>query len=122
MALVRYISRLLLLSGLVAGSASPTLAHTALLGADPAPNSTVSAPKSFKLTFSERVVPAFSGFDLAMSDGMKVAVTTKVSSDGKTMTGIPKSSVMPGTYKLSWHAASKDDGHHTEGSFTFSIK
>ena len=102
--------------------ASPVFAHTALLGAEPAPNSSVSAPKSIKLTFSEKVVPAFSGFKVAMSDGMSVEITTKVSSDGKTMTGMPKGSFMPGSYKLSWHAASVEDGHRTEGSYSFKVK
>ena len=103
-------------------SASPALAHAALLKSNPAPNSTVAAPKVIKVTFSEKVVPAFSGFKLAMDDGMTVVLTTKLSSDGKTMTGTPKGSFMAGTYKLSWHAASVDDGHRTEGSFTFKVK
>ena len=100
----------------------PAFAHTALLGADPAPNSTVSAPKSFKLTFSEKIVPAFSGVKVAMGDGMTIDVAIKVSSDGKTLTGTPKGSFMPGSYKLSWHAASVEDGHRTEGSYTFKVK
>ena len=110
------------LLSLMIASASPALAHAALLKSDPAPGSTVAAPKVIKVTFSEKVVPAFSGFKLAMSDGMTVSVTTKLSSDGKTMTGIPKGSFITGTYKLSWHAASVDDGHRTEGSFTFKVK
>jgi len=108
--------------GLTLALAAPAFAHTALLGANPAPNSTISAPKSLKLTFSEKIVPAFSGFKVAMSDGMTVDVATKVSSDGKTMTGTPKGSFMSGSYKLSWHAASVVDGHRTEGSFTFKVK
>lgn len=110
------------LLGAMTALASPAFAHAALLGADPAPNSTVSGPKSFKLTFSEKIVPAFSGFRVAMDDGMNVAVTTKLSSDGRTMTGTPKDSFMPGSYKLSWHAASVDDGHRTEGSYSFKVK
>ena len=102
--------------------ASPAFGHAALLGADPAPNSTISAPKSFKLTFSEKIVPAFSGFKVAMGDGMSVDVTTKVSGDGKTMIGTPKGSFMPGTYTLSWHAASVEDGHRTESSYSFKVK
>ena len=108
--------------GLTLALAAPAFAHTALLGAIPAPNATISAPKSLKLTFSEKIVPAFSGFKVAMSDGMTVDVATKVSSDGKTMTGTSKGSFMPGSYKLSWHAASVVDGHRTEGSYTFKVK
>ena len=108
--------------GLTLALAAPACAHTALLGAIPAPNATISAPKSIKLTFSEKIVPAFSGVKVAMGDGMTVDVATKVSSDGKTMTGTPKGTFMPGSYKLSWHAASVEDGHRTEGTYTFKVK
>jgi methionine-rich copper-binding protein CopC len=57
-----------------------------------------------------------------MSDGMAMQVTTKVSDDGKTITGIPMGSFMAGTYKVTWHAAAVDDGHRTEGAFTFLVK
>lgn len=110
------------LLGLMAACASPAFAHAALLNADPAPNSTVAAPKSFKLTFSEKIVPAFSGFSLAMDGGRGMSVTTKVSADRKTMTGTPKGSLIPGMYKLSWHAASVEDGHRTESSYSFKVK
>lgn len=108
--------------GFTLALAAPAFAHTALLGATPAPNSTISAPKSFKLTFSEKIVPAFSGIKVAMDDGMIIDIATKISSDGKIMTGTPKSSFMPGSYKLSWHAASGEDGHRTEGSYSFKVK
>jgi len=108
--------------GLIATSATPAFAHAALLDADPAPNSTVAAPKSFKLTFSEKIVPAFSGFNLAMDGGSGMRVTSKVLADGKTMTGTPKGSLTPGAYKLSWHAASVEDGHRTESAYSFKVK
>ena len=60
--------------------ASPVLAHTDLVKSPPAADSTVTSPKSIVLTFSEKVAPTFSGFDLAMDDGMKVALTKATSS------------------------------------------
>jgi hypothetical protein len=57
-----------------------------------------------------------------MSDGMKFALATAISADGKLITCTPKGSLMAGTYKLVWHAAAADDGHRTEGSFSFKIK
>ena len=111
-----------LLFSLMVACASPAFAHAALLNADPAPNSTVAAPKSFKLTFSEKIVPAFSGFNLAMDGGRGTSVTSKVSADGKTMTGTPKGSLTPGAYKLYWHAASVEDGHRTESAYSFKVK
>jgi methionine-rich copper-binding protein CopC len=102
--------------------APPTFAHAGLVESTPAKGSTVSAPKTIKLTFSENVSPAFSGFRISMSDGMVIDFATKVSADGKTLTGTPTSSFMKGKYTLSWHATSVDDGHRTEGSFDFTVK
>jgi methionine-rich copper-binding protein CopC len=100
----------------------PALAHAALLKSDPAPNSTIAAPKEIKLTFSEKLTPAFSGFKLSMSDGMTMKVATKLSEDGATLIGTPTGSFMTGAYKISWHATASDDGHRTEGSLMFKVK
>ena len=112
---------------LVAGCLSlaltaPALAHAALVASDPAPNSTVAAPKSIKLTFSEKIAPAFSGFSVSMSDGMTIKLTGKLGDDGKSITGTPSGSFMAGNYKLSWHATSVDDGHRMDGTFNFTVK
>lgn len=113
---------LALLMGALVASAGFADAHAKLLQSDPAANSTVPAPKAITLTFSEKIAPAFSGFDLAMGDGMTMQVMTKVSDDGKTITGMPMGSFTAGTYKITWHAAAVDDGHRTEGSFIFTVK
>ena len=110
------------LFSLVIASASPALAHAALLQSNPAPNSTVAAPKVIKLTFSEKLAPAFSGFELSMGDGMTMKVATKVSADGKSLIGTPSGGFMSGAYKISWHAASAEDGHRMEGALTFKVK
>lgn len=113
---------LALLFGLTAAWSSPVLAHASLVQSDPAAKSVGPAPKSFALTFNEKVSPTFSGFEVSMGAGMDVKVMTKFSDDGKTITGMPMGPFMKGTYKVSWHAAAVDDGHHTEGSFTFQVK
>jgi methionine-rich copper-binding protein CopC len=102
--------------------AGPALAHTDLIKSIPAADSTVARPKTIILTFSEKVAPAFTGFELSMVDGMKMAVTTAVSVDGKIITLTPKGSLMSGAYKLAWHAAAAEDGHRTDGTFSFKIK
>jgi methionine-rich copper-binding protein CopC len=101
--------------------ASPTFAHTDLVKSIPAADSTVQAPTSIILTFSEKVAPAFTGFALTMDDGAKVSLTTAISTEGKVITGTPKGSLMAGSYKLVWHAAAAD-GHRTDGTFSFKIK
>jgi methionine-rich copper-binding protein CopC len=102
-----------------AGQAS---AHAALVKSNPAANATVAAPKAISLTFNEALTPAFSGFDMSMSDGMKMKVKTKVSKDKKTITGTPTGKLMPGAYKVNWHAAASDDGHRTSGTTAFIVK
>jgi methionine-rich copper-binding protein CopC len=103
-------------------AASPAFAHAGLVESTPAKGATVAAPKSIKLTFSEKIAPAFSGLQLSMGDGMNVKAVTKVSADGMTLTATPTSPFMAGKWTLSWHAVSADDGHRTEGSFDFTVK
>ena len=107
---------------LTLSAASPALAHTDLIKSIPAADATVAAPKALTLTFSEKVVPAFSGFDLVMGDSMKVALTMTTSADGKVVTLTPQGPLMSGGYKLSWHAASAGDGHRTDGVVAFKVK
>lgn len=105
----------------VALSAGPAAAHARLVGATPAPNSTVSATQSVTLTFSERTVPAFSGFDVVNSAGEKVAIRTSVAEDGKTLTGALARPLAAGDYRVDWRIASSD-GHRMTGSYTFSVR
>lgn len=97
-------------------------AHARLVTSDPAVNATVAAPKAIRLTFNEKLAPAFSTFDLAMADGMTAPLKISVSQDRKTMTGVPKGRLMAGAYKVTWRAASADDGHRMDGAFTFTVK
>jgi methionine-rich copper-binding protein CopC len=57
-----------------------------------------------------------------MADGMKAPVKISVSQDRKTMSGVPKGRLMAGAYKVTWRAASADDGHRMDGAFTFTVK
>lgn len=104
----------------VAGAAS---AHAHLVKSTPAANATVAAPKVISLTFNEKLTPAFSKFELVMPtmSNMAVAVKTGVSKDGLTITGTPQASLMPGVYKITWHAASSD-GHKMDGAIDFTVK
>ncbi|WP_068875189.1 MULTISPECIES: copper homeostasis periplasmic binding protein CopC [unclassified Phenylobacterium] len=103
---------------LMAGTAS---AHAKLVTSNPAANVTVAAPKTITLTFNEKLTPAFSGFDLEMGGGMKMPVKTTVSKDGMSMIGTPQGALMPGAYKVKWHAATSD-GHKMNGDLAFTVK
>ena len=101
--------------------AGPAAAHARLVSATPAPNATVAATRTVSLTFSERSVPAFSGFDVVNAAGEKVAVRTSVAEDGKTLTGTLASPLAAGAYRVDWRIAS-NDGHRMRGSYTFTVR
>ena len=105
----------------VAFVAGPAAAHARLVSATPAPNATVAATRTISLTFSERTVPAFSGFDIVNAAGEKVVVRTSVAEDGKTLTGTLARPLAAGAYRVDWRIASSD-GHRMTGSYTFSVR
>ncbi|MDP3800766.1 copper homeostasis periplasmic binding protein CopC [Brevundimonas sp.] len=102
-------------------AAGPAAAHARLVSATPAPNSTVAATRSLSLTFSERTVAAFSGFDVVNAAGEKIAVRTSVAEDGRTLTGTLARPLAAGAYRVDWRIAS-GDGHRMTGSYTFSVR
>jgi hypothetical protein len=112
---------LIAVAAVTAFAAGPAAAHARLVSATPAPNSTVAATRSLSLTFSERTVAAFSGFDVVNAAGGKVAVQTSVAEDGKTLTGILARPLAAGAYRVDWRIASSD-GHRMTGSYTFSVR
>ena len=102
--------------------ANPALAHAKLVSSNPAANATVTtSPRTITLTFNERVVPAFSKFELSMPEhDMKVPVETTVSSDGKRIIGTVRSPLHKGSYAIHWTAAGSD-GHKMEGHVNFKV-
>lgn len=112
---------LIAVATIVAFAAGPAAAHARLVSGTPAPNTTVSATRTLSLTFSERTVPAFSGFDVVNAAGDKVAVRTAVAEDGKTLTGVLTRPLAAGAYRVDWRIASSD-GHRMTGSYTFTVR
>ena len=108
-------------AAVVTFAAGPAAAHARLVGATPAPNATVAATRTLSLTFSERTVPAFSGFDVVNAAGEKVEIETSVSEDGKTLTGTLARTLATGEYRVDWRIASSD-GHRMTGSYTFMVR
>lgn len=108
-------------SAVVAFAAGPAAAHARLVSATPAPNATVASTRTLSLTFSERMAPAFSGFDVIDASGEKVAVQTSVAEGGKTLTGTLSRALAAGAYRVDWRIAS-GDGHRMTGSYTFTVR
>jgi copper resistance protein C len=115
-------TRFLAIGGAMAlAAAGPVFAHAELVRANPAANATVSSPRTITLTFNERLVPAFSKFELTMpAHGMNIPVTTTLSRDGKRIVGTVGTRLMKGSYRIAWTAAGSD-GHKKSGSFSFKV-
>jgi len=105
----------------VIAAAGPAWAHARLVSSNPARDATVTTPSTIRLTFSERVVPAFSSFEVISVSGAEQAVRTAVSEDGLTITGTPARPLAPGAYTVTWAIASSD-GHRMTGSYGFTVR
>lgn len=102
-------------------AASPALAQVTLVESNPGANAVVTAPRTVKLSFSEKIAPTQSGVTLSMADGMAVSTKISVSEDGKTVTARPTGPFMAGQWTATWHAAG-EDGRASQGSFAFTVK
>jgi methionine-rich copper-binding protein CopC len=102
--------------------AGPAFAHAHVVTSSPSANAVVAAPKQISLTFSEKLVPAFSKVEVSMpAMKMSVPVKTALSSDGRTLVATPQGQLTKGAYVIKWAAASAD-GHRTAGTIPFKIK
>jgi len=97
-------------------------AHARLQSAMPTVNAIVPSPKTIMLHFNEKLAPKMSGFEVTMADGMKVDVAPAVDSSGLMLTAPVKTTLMAGTYTVTWHAVTTDDGHRTTGEFSFTVR
>jgi copper resistance protein C len=106
-------------------------AHTKLVSSTPAANTTVAPgkAKSINLVFSEQLIASTVKADLVMTGmpgmkdhaPMKVALTSMMGKDGKSMMLMPKKALTPGTYKVTWSAAGADT-HRMGSEFSFTVK
>ncbi len=117
-------SRLFLAAALAClAHTGPALAHAHLKSATPPAGGTVTAaPSELDLTFSEELNLKFSGVKVTGPDKAAVPTGEAMLMDGDTTLMVPLSgSLGAGTYKVDWHALS-EDGHKTQGSYTFTVK
>jgi copper resistance protein C len=112
--------RNLFLAALLAG-APFAFAHSHPTAMTPAANSTVSAPGSIVIHFSEALEAKFSSISLADAAGHVVSKEpASRSTDGKIMT-LKVPVLAPGSYTVNWVAVATD-AHRTEGNYKFTVK
>lgn len=92
-----------------------------LLSANPAPNSTVSAPNMIELHFSGDLAKQTSSFKLTGPDGQDVATMAMGANDAQSLATMPNATLPPGRYTVTW-TVSTEDGHKTTGTYTFTVK
>lgn len=110
---------------------SVALAHAKLVASTPAANATVPKGKAkhINLTFNEKLVASTLKTELLMTGmpgmkdpaPMKVAFSSMMGKDGKSVMLMPKKALVPGTYKVTWSAAGADT-HRMGSEFSFKVK
>ena len=100
----------------------PALAHAHLARAVPAAGSTIqSSPTEVDCIFTEALEPRFSALEVRDAAGKRVdSGNMHLAPDDPKQMIIGVGHLVPGTYKVIWHATSVDT-HRTEGDFTFTV-
>jgi methionine-rich copper-binding protein CopC len=107
-------------AGLVTLLAGPSWAHASLVSAQPGPGDVVPAPLTqIVLEFDDPITDQSQVELVASSFQLQSGWTQTV--DGSTLTLHLAQSPPPGTYTVTWMAASLDS-HVTSGSYQFAIK
>ena len=107
---------------LLAASSGAAWAHAHLQTATPAPNSTVpAAPAAVSIDFTEGVEPQFSSIVVQDADGRAVDTGSATTApDNNKRLSIAVKALIPGTYRVIWHATAVDT-HKTEGTYQFTV-
>jgi copper resistance protein C len=101
---------------------SPAAAHSVLLRATPSADSAVhESPAKLKLSFSERLEPAFSTVEVHDRSGRRVdSGDSGVDSADPKLLQVSLPHLQPGKYRVTWRVTSIDT-HVSKGEYTFDI-
>ncbi|MFZ5957733.1 copper homeostasis periplasmic binding protein CopC [Pseudomonas sp. QL9] len=119
---MRKSSLLATLSLLAVLNAPAVFAHAHLKTEVPAADSTASAPKELRLTFSEGVEAKFTKVLVKGADGqpVKVAGIATEAGNAKVLVVTFDQPLPAGSYSVEWHAVSVDT-HKSEGHYGFKV-
>jgi copper transport protein len=99
---------------------SSAWAHAALLTATPGSGTVVrQAPRTLTLAYDEDVVPQYARVTVLDRGGKNIAGAPRVS--GSTVL-VPLRSAPRGSYTVRWRMVASDDGHTTEGAFSYGVR
>lgn len=116
-------SRLTLALSAAITLAAPASAHTKLVTANPAPNSTVrQAPQQVVITFNEPVLARFVTVAVTGPAGKLHVMGAQVDPKNKSrVSAVVHGGGKPGLYKVDWSAAGSDM-HKMTGSYSFTVR
>jgi hypothetical protein len=98
---------------------APAFGHAKLRGSLPAAGAKLqAAPNSLVLTFNETVRLAILTLTI---DGKDIPVGVDRNAAAAPQVSVALPALAAGTYQVRWSALSVDDGHVTQGTFSFSI-
>ncbi|HUM08700.1 MAG TPA: copper resistance protein CopC [Acidocella sp.] len=100
----------------------PAFAHAFLKSAEPGVGAVVATPPAqLLLTYTEGLEVPFCTVTVKGPDGTAVQTAKPQPVPGhEDEMSVPLHITAPGKYTVTWHALS-DDGHKTQGSFSFTI-
>jgi copper transport protein len=99
---------------------SSVAAHAALLTTTPSSGTIVrQAPRTLTLAYDEDVVPQYARVTVVDRRGANIAGAPRVT--GSTVL-VPLRSAPRGSYTVRWRMVASDDGHTTEGAFSYGVR
>ncbi len=102
-------------------AATGALAHAFLDHASPGVGSTVSrSPSEIQISFTEDLVPAFSGISVASAAGEAIPVGKASVGPANVLHVALGHALKPGVYIVNWHVTSVDT-HKTGGKYKFTV-
>lgn len=108
--------------GLALGATAAS-AHPKLQASNPASGAVLkTAPADIRLSFSEGLVPAFTGLELKNAAGKAIPTgkAALVPGDSRKITVPITAKLAPGAYSIAWHAVSTDT-HRVSGRYSFKV-
>ncbi len=95
-------------------------AHAALIGSTPRWGTSLSsAPRTLKLVYDEDVVSRYAQVTVLDARGQNLAGAPRAAG---SVVVVALRSGRKGSYTVRWHMVASDDGHVTEGAFSFGVR
>lgn len=110
-----------LLTAMVAASATTVLAHMKASKMEPAANSTVTTPARIQVWFTQAPDPKVSKLELAGPAGPVKLTGFQVTAAKSLVASVDGAPLAEGRYTARWQAAG-DDGHVQKGEYGFTVK